>query len=184
MTRYILLIFIVFTMPNFAQNASDLPYYEIPKAAESYTAGAVASRMLDGLGFRFYWATEGLSAEDLNYAPSATGRTSEATVTHILELSNFILSTLDKDAVFVKNTALSFTAKRAETLQNIQKASSILRASKGLSEFDHETFKFWNIINGPISDALWHCGQIVMLRRASGNPVTSKIELFTGTIKK
>ena len=30
-----------------------LPYYEIPHPSESFTAGAVASHMIDGLGFVF-----------------------------------------------------------------------------------------------------------------------------------
>lgn len=46
-----------------AQNAEQLPYYEIPEPAESYTTGGVLSRMMDGLGFRYYWATEGLRPE-------------------------------------------------------------------------------------------------------------------------
>ena len=169
---------------NYAQSTKALPYYEIPKAANAYTPGTVASRMIDGLGFRYYWATEGLNVTDLSYAPSKEGRTAEETVTHILELSNFILSVLDTDAGFVKNTTLAFEEKRIQTLRNFEKASAILKASDDLSKFDQDTFKFWNIINGPISDALWHCGQLVLLRRASGNPLTSKIALFTGTVKK
>ena len=42
----------------------DLPYAKIP-APHRATAGAVVSRMLDGLGFRYYWATQGLQKEDL-----------------------------------------------------------------------------------------------------------------------
>ena len=38
-----------------------LPYYQIPEPSTEYTAGTSASRMVDGLGFRFFWATEGLS---------------------------------------------------------------------------------------------------------------------------
>ena len=41
-------------------------------------------------------------------------------------------------------------------------------------------FPFWNQINGPISDALWHCGQVVMNRRASGNPLQSGVNVFIG----
>jgi len=45
-----------------AQNSSDeLPYREISTPTESYSVGAVAARMVDGLGFRYYWATEGLT---------------------------------------------------------------------------------------------------------------------------
>ena len=42
----------------------------------------------------------------------------------------------------------------------------------------------WNQINGPIADALWHCGQVVSFRRASGNPYNSKASLFTGKLRE
>jgi len=38
-----------------------LPYATIPEAPQEYTAGSVVSRMIDGLGFRYYWATEQLT---------------------------------------------------------------------------------------------------------------------------
>ena len=42
------------------------------------------------------------------------------------------------------------------------------------------TFPFWNQINGPISDAIWHSGQVVMNRRASGNPLRKGVNVFLG----
>ena len=70
----------------------ELPYYQIPDAPESYTQGAIAARMVDGLGFRYYWATEGLRSEDLQFRPGEDARSSEETIDHILGLSNVILS--------------------------------------------------------------------------------------------
>ena len=40
---------------------------------------------------------------------------------------------------------------------------------------------FWNQINGPISDALWHVGQVVTFRRSSGNPLPKGVNVLTGT---
>jgi len=42
-------------------------------------------------------------------------------------------------------------------------------------------FPFWNLINGPISDALWHVGQVVTFRRSSGNPFPAGVSVLTGT---
>ncbi len=165
-----------------AQKNIELPYYEIPKPAEVYTAGTSVSRMIDGLGFRFYWATEGLVAKDLAYRPSEMGRTSGETLQHIYELSNFILSSISKEFK-ADESSMTFKEKRRQTLLNFKKASDILRDTKDLSEFNNERFPFWNIINGPIADALWHCGQIVMLRRASGNPFNAKVSVFTGKLR-
>ncbi|GAA3618519.1 hypothetical protein [Flavivirga jejuensis] len=161
-----------------------LPYYEIPDHPESYTAGTVAARMVDGLGFRYYWATEGLRSEDLAYKPSESGRTSAETVDHILGLSNFILNSVSEQGKRTKDTESSFEDKRKLTLLNIKKVSDILRTMDDVSQFDNDKFPFWNILNGPIADALWHCGQLVMLRRASGNSFNSKVSVFTGTVRE
>ncbi|SEQ86392.1 hypothetical protein SAMN05421824_2531 [Hyunsoonleella jejuensis] len=178
-----LVLILSFSKTIMAQDTGELPYYEIPEAAESYTAGTVVSRMIDGLGFRYYWATEGLRPEDLAYKASTSGRTSEDTIEHLYGLSNFILSSIIKDFKAVDGEEMTFEEKRKQTLLNFKTASDILRATEDISKFDNNRYPFWNVINGPIADALWHCGQIVMLRRASGNPFNSKVSVFTGKLR-
>lgn len=167
-----------------AQNKEKLPYYEIPEAAETYTAGTSISRMIDGLGFRYYWATEGLRPEDLAYKPSESGRTSEETIEHLYGLSNFILSAIIEDFKLVNGKKMTFDDKRKHTLLNFKTASDIIRKTDDISKFDNNKYPFWNIINGPIADALWHCGQVVMLRRATGNPFNSKVSVFSGKLRE
>lgn len=181
---------IILTIQMVQSNAQDkLPYDKIPDAPESYTAGSIVSRMIDGLGFRYYWATYGLRAEDLQYRPSKMARTSEETLDHILSLSQVILNS----ALGVPNTAslpeMTFEEKRKRTLLNLQQASAIFIKVEDLSKFtivfgsgDKKIeFPFWNQINGPISDALWHVGQIVSFRRASGNPFPKGVSVLRGT---
>ena len=182
--KKITLLLAFMTSIGMAQDKEILPYYEIPEHADSYTAGSVASRMLDGLGFRYYWATEGLRVEDLEYKPSESGRTSAETIDHLLGLSNFILNSISTEKSSDSTEVLTFIEKRKQTLLNIKKASEILRTIDDVSQFDNDRFPFWNIINGPISDALWHCGQVVMLRRASGNPFNSKVNVFSGKLRE
>jgi len=184
MKKQALLFTLMLTSIIMAQSEEKLPYYEIPEHSETYTAGTVASRMLDGLGFRYYWATEGLREEDLNYKPSESGRTSAETIDHLFGLSNFILNSMSSEKRKKEDIELSFEGKRKQTLLNIKKASDILRTSDDISKFDNDRFPFWNIINGPIADALWHCGQVVMLRRASGNPFNSKVSVFSGKLRE
>jgi len=90
--------------------ASQLPYYQIPDYPETYTAGSVAARMVDGLGFRYYWATEGLRDLDLQYKPSEEGRTCAQTIDHIYGLSNVILNTTKKriNDFTIKSPTLSY----------------------------------------------------------------------------
>lgn len=180
----LLLFFVFMTMNSQEPTEEKLPYYEIPEHAETYTAGTVAARMIDGLGFRYYWATEGLRDEDLAYKPGETSRTSSETLDHILGLSNFILGSISKTPMKREEGDLSFKDKRKLTLMNFKKASDILRHADDLAQFDSSRFPFWNIVNGPIADALWHCGQIVLLRRASGNPFNSKVSVFAGKLRE
>ena len=182
--KKITLLLAFMTSIGMAQDKEILPYYEIPEHADNYTAGSVASRMLDGLGFRYYWATEGLRVEDLAYKPSESGRTSAETIDHLYGLSNFILNSISTEKSNDKDEVLTFIEKRKQTLLNIKKASEILRTIDDVSQFDNDRFPFWNIINGPTSDALWHCGQVVMLRRASGNPFNSKVNVFSGKLRE
>jgi hypothetical protein len=171
-----------------AQN-SDLPYAKIHEATEKYTAGTVVSRMLDGLGFRYYWATEGLRPEDLSYKPNETARTTEQTLDHVLGLTQVIVNS----ALGVPNGSpqpeMTFEEKRKKTLKNIEQASQIFRQADDLSKFtivfkrgeQTSEFPFWNQLNGPIGDALWHVGQVVSFRRSSGNPFPKGVSVFTGT---
>ncbi|MFH6768275.1 hypothetical protein V8G56_05975 [Gaetbulibacter aquiaggeris] len=169
---------------------TEFPYYEISDYPETYTAGSVAARMLDGLGFRYYWATEGLNEDDLQYKPSAEARTNGETVEHILGLSKVIVNATLKKGNDGNNevSEMTFAERRQQTLINIKTAADILRKSDDISQyklvFGEREFPFWNNINGPIADALWHCGQVVLLRRASGNPYNSKASVFTGRVRE
>ena len=182
MKKFTLLLTLLLAFTIEAQKKNDLPYYEIPNHPETYTASNVAARMVDGLGFRYYWSTEGLRAEDLNYKPSESGRTCEETIDHIYGLSTFILASISKEER-QKMTFDSFGAKRKQTLLNFKTASGILRNTEDLSQLKAGKYPFWNMINGPIADALWHCGQVVMLRRASGNPFNSNVSVFQGKLR-
>ena len=172
-----------------------LPYYEIPAYPDSFTAENVAARMIDGLGFRFYWATEGLRPEDLAFRPSPEARTCEETIDHILGLSNMVINAIRQTSNTrsgEETSALSFDVKRKKTLDNLKQASDLLKNAGGkLSDynivFDRDgsksEFPFWNMLNGPIADALWHVGQVVSFRRSSGNPFNAKASVFSGKLR-
>jgi hypothetical protein len=164
-----------------------LPYATFPPAPDHYSAGTVVSRLLDGLGFRYYWATEGLRPVDLTFKPSPEARTSRETLEHIYSLSNMIIRVAGENPIPLGKNR-TFEELRKATLENFKKASTIIA---GYSDSDMANLKvafqgkklpFWNMINGPISDCLWHVGQVVTFRRSSGNPFSDKVELFLGTI--
>ena len=191
LSTFILLLTILTTAQK---NESKLPYSEIPSYPENFTAGAVAARMIDGLGFRYYWATEGLRKEDLNYKPSESGRACKETIDHIYGLSKVIVNASLKkinDRTNPVKEELSFDEKRKKTLLNFQEAADVLRNEDDLttftlqfkSQYGSSEYPYWNNINGPIADAIWHTGQVVLMRRASGNPFNSKVSVFNGKLR-
>lgn len=186
-----------------AQTGSDLPaqqdmipYRTIPDYPMNYSSATVVARIIDGLGFRFYWASEGLRAEDLAYRVSDDSRTAGETIDHILGLSGVILNgslkTLNTGSN--RDTTLSFEEKRILVLQNLMEASEIMKKDNGndLSDFKVifergdrlSEYPYWNMLNGPIADAIYHTGQVVALRRASGNPVNPNISVLSGTVRE
>lgn len=171
-----------------------LPYSEIPEAPKDYSAGTVITRMLDGLGFRYYWATEGLTDTELDHAPANEGRTIRQTLEHIHDLTEVVLNSAKKQATdrTVKTQKRTFNELRKLTLENLGIASDLFARTEDLGAHpvvfkraDGESeFPFWNTINGPIEDAIWHAGQVVVLRRAAGNPMNPKVNVFLGKLNE
>ena len=192
--RSLAVLFFLFAFSGqlLAQNPSDY-YYEIPAAPAEFTAGTVAGRTVDGLGFRFYWATAGLRPEDLSFKPTEESRSTEHTIDHIYNLSMIVMNATKKEATNfpIDIEGLSFDEKRSAILGFLRTASENLKAA---SDADFADFKmifkyengssnewpFWNELNGPLADALWHTGQVVMLRRMSGNPFDSNVSVLEG----
>ena len=165
-----------------------LPYYEVPEYAEEFTAGTMAARMVDALGFRYYWASKDLNEKDLAYRLNEKGRSTAETINHIYELSIIIVnSTLQKPNSRGDKVGMTYKEKRTATLNNLKKASDILHVSNDISQFKiifgEKKIPFWNQINGPIADAIWHCGQIAVYRRVTKNPINPKVNHFTGKIR-
>ena len=117
-------------IPGMAQDKS-LPYHQIPSSPETFTAANVAARMVDGVGFRYYWATEGLREQDLAYTPSNESRTTFETLTHIYELSLTVINCTKKipNITDREKTVLIFSEMRKRTLENLKAASDQLKAS-------------------------------------------------------
>ena len=191
------ILFLCFTFLSVTLMAQDkLPFYEIPPAPETTASGNVLARMTQGLGYRYYWATKDLREEDLNYRPSNAAASAYETLEHLYGLSDMI-----------RNTALSQASKRPveklpEGYENLRKATLLLleEASQAfLSQTPAEieslqliiargeknyTFPIWNLINGPLSDALYHTGQVVSFRRTTGNPIHPGVNVFMGKTKE
>ncbi len=170
----------------------ELPYQEIPESPDNYKAGNVLARMIDGLGYRYYWATEGLTEKDLAYQPSADGSSTYETLKHIYGLTNTLLNAhKEVPNVRTPNQAeLDYQSLRKKTLENLWEARQLCVGKKAKQiaklkivfkrgESTNE-FPYWNMLNGPLADAIYHTGQIVMMRRTTGNPINPKVNVFIG----
>ena len=188
---FLLATYLIVYMTNAQGNSADY-YYEITAPPTIYTPGAVAARVVDGLGFRYYWGTEGLRSEDLLYRPSDRARNVIETIEHIHGLTEVLLNAVNKRPHTPKDLqGLSYMEKRRLTLENIRQASDILKSADAsdMEKFDmifseESKFPFWNLLNGPIADAIHHNGQIITMRRASGNPIHSKLSVLQGKVYK
>lgn len=166
-------------------------FYQIPDTPALRDAQGVLARMVDGLGFRYFWATYDLREVDLAYKPTPESRTSRETMEHIhglcVTVSNCIMQ---KPNVGGQDLgALDYESLRVQTLEVLEEASKELHESKVNIEdlnivFERNgrssTHTFWNLMNGPLADAIWHVGQVVSLRRTSGNPFPKGVSVFNG----
>ncbi len=165
---------------------NELPYYRIPEAPKSMSAVTVMIRLFDGLGFRYRWATEGLRAEDMDFQPCSSSMKIGELLAHIhglLLVSEGFITGDEQEKI----TQVGLDERRKKTLDAVVR---IREALQGLDDeflgnrmysppWDEKEFPIWNLLNGPLSDALTHVGQIASWRRMNDNPIL-KARVFHG----
>ena len=158
--------------------------------------GNIISRMINGLGYRYYWATEKLKENDLIYRPSKDAYSTKETMVHIFSLSKTVYNTTlskinERPDIDIPG---DYESIRNETLQFLEKASKNF-SNLNSEELDQmkimfnrggtiKSFPIWNLLNGPIADAIYHTGQIVSFRRTTGNPIDSSVNVFMGSYRQ
>lgn len=153
-------------------------YHRIPAYPEEVSVGTILTRLLDGLGFRFYWSTEGLRRTDYQYRPRRDCMSVEELVRHIWGLVNWVTLSAT-DTGFERPGDIEETREQIlDMIHYLRNETMSMRAGE-LADITIDGHSFWHIINGPIADALTHVGQINSFRRLSGNPVHGA-NVFTG----
>lgn len=116
--------------------------------------------------------------EDYDFRPVEGCMSIEELVRHVWGLVNWVCISMESQRY-----------PRPEEIELIRR--DILRLIQGLDEkltsiddnelngYTVEGNPFWNMINGPICDALTHVGQINSFRRLAGNP-TPEANVFLG----
>lgn len=194
MKRFAILILLLLAITtNNLMSQEQQPYYKIESYPKTYTMGGMVSRMLDGLGYRYHWASKDLRAEDLSFEPGNDGKSTLETLKHIYELSADALL-LSEGKEFKRPRVavgeMSYNVLRSRTLSNLYEASANFREMSSerfetleiifASETKKQAYPFWNFLNGQLADAIYHTGQIVSFRRSTGNPVSKEVNVFTG----
>lgn len=164
----------------------ETPYESIPEAPGAVSSGAVISRMLDGIGFRYRWATEGLEEPDMAFRPVDGSMSIGEALRHIHALLHWVglatgMSAEEGPMPFAEGAAI-----RPRTLRLAQELGGrFLRMSDGeleafrIATSRGDSFPFWNLLNGPLADSLTHIGQVASWRRILGKPVP-KADVFRG----
>ena len=166
----------------------ELPFEDISKTPTKLTATNTLLRVVEGLAFRYRWATENLIEEDIKFRPDPTSMSIKEVNSHIFDLvdSTFRVFGGEKQN---KETLNSFHEIREANLFLLQKIVNLLKemSDTELSEIEKNTSRklpFWYWINGPLADALTHVGQITSWRRIAGNPQLKGVNVFIGTSDK
>jgi hypothetical protein len=167
--------------------APSFDFRSLPPGPETVTGSAVLVRMVEGIGFRFFWATEGLRESDLSFRPTPETMSIADLAGHVLDLVAWVA--LSAGAIPAGPREPERPLPFPEARQRVLEVLSLLRARfAGMSDEEIGTIRIgsragpvpWpHLVNGPLADALTHVGQINVLRRASGNPVP-KANVFLG----
>jgi hypothetical protein len=144
-------------------------------AVEAYpppTANGVLLRLIDGLGYRLYWATEGLTAADHAFSPGHGTMSIGELIGHVCQMFHWIHRNVLRSE-WPDGRPVEIAAQRDEALAILH---AIRERVAGIDEqalltLTIDGHPFWHMINGPLSDALTHVGQINAFRRLNGNPV-------------
>jgi hypothetical protein len=160
--------------------------YQITSAPEKLVGASVFARILDGLAFRYYWATEGLRDEDFDFRPGPESMSMHELLKHVLHLAHMVkqcvFDAAHRDPIETDDPR----QLREQTLeclrlvrQQLDRLSDETLANYGVLKSDGSKFPVWFILNGPLSDALTHVGQINAWRRLNGNP-QARVNVFAG----
>lgn len=158
-------------------------YSALPRPPAELNPCSVLNHLVDSLGFRFHWATEGLGDEDLAFSPLEGAMTLGRQIAHVRRLLLWTNLAMQSKSERVKEIEEDFSTMRSGTFGALDaiKATVHELGSDGLCKVNSFGFPFWNLVNGPITDCLTHVGQINAYRRMLGKPCRS-INYFTGQV--
>lgn len=192
--RSLILLYLLSTTCIMAQN--NPPMNEIPTAPETAISGNIIARMVQGLGYRYFWASKDLRIKDLGYRPSEEASSTFETLEHIYGLAQVIRNSATSSPSIrpVKSPPNDYIVLREKTLEYLEQANALFldKTEEEVAQMQvifqrgNELYSYpiWNLLNGPLADAIYHTGQVVSFRRTSGNPIQKGVNVFIGKTKE
>ncbi|MFT6322196.1 MAG: hypothetical protein ACJAT4_003131 [Granulosicoccus sp.] len=161
-------------------------FQSLPPTPTNSNSGAILSRFIVAIGFRYQIATKGLTQNEIEFRPVEGSMNMLELLDHIYKVLTWAYKAFDKNAKLEipSNTFDDYQERTLQVCESFRKRleemsdEEIEQTEVYLKRID-TTFSFWYLINGPISDVLTHIGQINSWRRIAGNPV-DRISPFTG----
>jgi hypothetical protein len=154
---------------------SDIPRYfrTYPQEPDELSVSNAIARLIDGLGYRLYWALYGLKEEECEYTLCDGANSIRDILWHILGLVNWVYMHVYGHQMTRKPSIID---QGTDTLLALEKLRQTFleMSDEELTHYKLEDRSFWSYINMPLSDALHHVGQVSILRRAAGNPVVKE----------
>jgi len=163
-------------------------FKQIPEEPTKIDSTNCIARVIDGIGYRYYWATKDLTMGDLFFSPGNGSMNITELNLHIYDLAFITHKTFGQVSKYKKDSLTDFDATRNEILSLYEATSKHLKSINNdetlnnciikPKSFNGE-FPFWYSLNGPIADCLTHIGQLTSWRRIAGNP-QPKTNVFLG----
>ena len=169
---------------------AELPYYTLPEPPAEMNATGVLIRLVDSFVFRYRWATEGLREEDMEFKACDSSMALSELLGHIhglITVTDAFITGSDREKIEAtsleerRRRTLELTVKIREALHGLD--DDYLEGRRYLVPWAGEEYPLWYLLNGPLSDALTHVGQVASWRRINGNPIPGA-NVFYGTPPK
>jgi len=170
-------------------------YNTLPDAPEELDSNGVLARLVDGMGFRYHWATEGIQESLLSFRPCEGAMTLAELLAHMNVLVRWVDHELRRTlsdppqeqdrGQLIPPT--EWPLLRTDTLERLAGLRSLLAETspKSLlgasitSRRKQGPQSFWCAINGPLADFLTHVGQVASWRRIANDPAPAA-DVFRG----
>lgn len=163
-----------------------LPYNDLPAPPPELNGTGALVRLIDGMGFRYRWATEDLPEATLGFRPCEGAMTLGEVLAHMYHLVRWVDASLragldgDMEPVLPEAAEAPTTLSelRSDTLATLVALRALLAETapsrlEGVTITGHPKLgprSFWHFINGPLADFLTHVGQVTSWRRMAGEP--------------